>query len=264
MGVLFDWDFLILATWPSSRKALDGFIKEKLGWQTSCSTSEILKDLNPKYLDSCCTVNRMDTGAVLDILSLDIRVGRFTGVVDVEFLDGILSISSNFNSSGVIYPWFSRCFVTCWRISWTCLGDRVGDSSLSWSLKQRVGGDGEYGWRVSSSGILGSDELLSGISNGWYRMLLWKNRWRLLFRLNMGCGYRMAWRVMMCVVTICGHRSNKSAVKNRWGGILYFCSFDDAISWIVHVEKKGRECKKTSQIITKKTTSFESPEASDG
>lgn len=41
---------------------------------------------------------------MLDILSLDIRVGRFTGVVDVEFLDGILSISSNFNSSGVIYP----------------------------------------------------------------------------------------------------------------------------------------------------------------
>lgn len=92
-------------------------MNEKLGWQTSCKTSQFLKKWKPKYLESCCTVNRMVAGAVLDILSLDNNVGRFDGVVDVETFEGVLFISNNLSSSGVIWPYVSRCAVTLCKIS---------------------------------------------------------------------------------------------------------------------------------------------------
>jgi len=176
-GVLFERAFFILATWRSSKKLSEGLIKEKLGWHTSYKTSQFLNEQNPKYLDNCWTVNHMDDGAVLDILSLDNKVGRFGGVEEEENLEGILFGSRCFKKDGEMLPFCSSCFVTRHKISWICLVERGGEEvvgvlSSSWEI---VCGSDSEGISSSSSGIIGSDVDVSdtcveetGRLEGWF------------------------------------------------------------------------------------------------
>ena len=158
-GVLFERAFFILAIWPSSKKLSEGLIKEKLGWHTSYKTSQFLNDQKPKYLENCWTLNCIDEGAVLDILSLDNKVGWFGGIEEEEILVGVLFGSRCFKRAGEMQPFFSSCFVTKFKISWICLverGEEVVVRVLS-SLWETVCGSDSKGISSSSSGIIGSD-----------------------------------------------------------------------------------------------------------
>jgi len=63
--------------------------------------SKFLKDLKPNH-DNCRTVNLIDVGTVLDILSLDKKVGWSNGVEDVEILGLGVPFFRMLISSGVI------------------------------------------------------------------------------------------------------------------------------------------------------------------
>lgn len=80
-----------------------GLSEGKLGWQTTQKMSKFLKDLKPNH-DNCRTVNLIDVGTVLDILSLDKKVGWSNGVEDVEILGLGVPFFRMLISSGVILP----------------------------------------------------------------------------------------------------------------------------------------------------------------
>jgi hypothetical protein len=102
----------------------------------------------------------MDAGAVLDILSLDSKVGQFTGEVEVVILAGDLSVSSIFSSSGVICPCSSKCLVTFCRISCICLGERLVEEAGGGSIVVDciLGDKGDS--KLLSSGMIGRGEIL--------------------------------------------------------------------------------------------------------